>query len=144
MLDTAIDELLRYDSPVQLDGRYLLEDVEIGGKQLRAGAQVVAAVGAANHDPAAFSNPGKLDVGRKEKSHISFGRGDSLLPWCATGPAGGAHRIRSYFEEVQHDTTVGRAGSTDRRSFCAASRRCGSRWKGQLNCRRTPLSKLKL
>ena len=75
LLDTAIDELLRYDSPVQLDGRYLLEDVEIGGKKLRAGEQVVAAVGAANRDPAAFSNPETLDVGRKEKSHISFGRG---------------------------------------------------------------------
>ncbi len=75
LLDTAIDELLRYDSPVQLDGRYLLEDVEIGGKKLRAGEQVVAAVGAANRDPAAFSHPETLDVGRKEKSHISFGRG---------------------------------------------------------------------
>ena len=75
LLDSAIDELLRYDSPVQLDGRYLLEDVEIGGKKLRAGEQVVAAVGAANRDPDAFSNPETLDVGRKEKSHISFGRG---------------------------------------------------------------------
>lgn len=83
LLDTAIDELLRYDSPVQLDGRHLLEDVEIGGKQLRAGAQVVAAVGAANRDPVAFSNPGKLDVGRKEKSHISFGRG---IHFCLGAP----------------------------------------------------------
>ena len=83
MLDTAIDELLRYDSPVQLDGRHLLEDVEIGGKQLRAGAQVVAAVGAANRDPAAFSNPEKLDVGREERSHISFGRG---IHFCLGAP----------------------------------------------------------
>ena len=83
LLDTAIDELLRYDSPVQLDGRYLLEDVEIGGKQLRAGSQVVAAVGAANHDPAAFSNPEKLDIGRKEKSHVSFGRG---IHFCLGAP----------------------------------------------------------
>lgn len=75
LLDTAIDELLRYDSPVQLDGRHLLEDVEIAGKKLRAGEQVVAAVGAANRDPSAFSNPDALDIGRKEKSHISFGRG---------------------------------------------------------------------
>ncbi len=83
LLDTAIDELLRYDSPVQLDGRHLLEDVEIGGKQLWAGAQVVAAVGAANRDPAAFSNPEKLDVGREERSHISFGRG---IHFCLGAP----------------------------------------------------------
>lgn len=83
LLDTAIDELLRYDSPVQLDGRYLLEDVEIGGKQLRAGDQVVAAVGAANRDPEVFSNPETLDIGRREQSHISFGRG---IHFCLGAP----------------------------------------------------------
>ena len=75
LIDPAIDELLRYDSPVQLDGRTLLEDVEMGGKLMRAGQQVVGVVGAANRDPAAFSNPDRLDIRRQEKSHISFGRG---------------------------------------------------------------------
>ena len=75
LLDSAIDELLRYDSPVQLDGRKLVEDVEMGGKLMRAGQQVVAVIGAANRDPAAFSEPDRLDIGRQEKSHISFGRG---------------------------------------------------------------------
>ncbi len=75
LIDSAIDELLRYDSPVQLDGRTLLEDVEMGGKRMRAGQQVVGVVGAANRDPAAFSNPDMLDIRRHEKSHISFGRG---------------------------------------------------------------------
>ncbi len=75
LLEPAIDELLRYDSPVQLDGRTAREDVEIGGKLIRAGQQVVSVVGGANRDPAAFSEPDRLDIGRKEKSHISFGRG---------------------------------------------------------------------
>lgn len=75
LIDSAIDELLRYDSPVQLDGRTLVEDVEMGGKRMRAGQQVVAVVGAANRDPAAFTEPNRLDIGRQEKSHISFGRG---------------------------------------------------------------------
>lgn len=75
LLDSAIDEMLRYDSPVQLDGRTLVEDVEMGGKRMRAGQQVVAVIGAANRDPAAFSDPDSLDIGREEKSHISFGRG---------------------------------------------------------------------
>ena len=75
MIDTAINEFLRYDSPVQLDGRYVKEDVEIGGKRVRAGQRVINVIGAANRDPAVFSDPDALDIGRREKSHISFGRG---------------------------------------------------------------------
>jgi len=75
LIETAIDELLRYDSPVQLDGRTALEDVELRGKIIHTGQQVVSVVGAANRDPAAFSDPDRLDLGREEKSHISFGRG---------------------------------------------------------------------
>ena len=75
LMDTAINEFLRYDSPVQLDGRYVEEDVEIGGKRIRAGQRVISALGAANRDPEVFTNPDSLDITRKEKSHISFGRG---------------------------------------------------------------------
>ena len=75
LLEPAVDELLRYDSPVQLDGRVIREDVEMGGKRLRAGQKVIALLGAANRDPAAFENPDALDIGRKGKSHLSFGRG---------------------------------------------------------------------
>ena len=75
LMDTAIDEFLRYDSPVQIDGRYVREDLEIGGKKIRAGQRVISAIGAANRDPEAFTSPGSLDIGRREKSHISFGRG---------------------------------------------------------------------
>ena len=75
LLEPAVDELLRYDSPVQLDGRVVREDLELGGKRLRAGQKVIALLGAANRDPAAFENPEALDVGRVGKSHLSFGRG---------------------------------------------------------------------
>ena len=75
LLEPAVDELLRYDSPVQLDGRVVREDLELGGKRLRAGEKVIALLGAANRDPAAFANPDALDIGRTEKSHLSFGRG---------------------------------------------------------------------
>ena len=75
LLEPAVDELLRYDSPVQLDGRLVLEDLEMGGKRLRAGEKVIGLIGAANRDPAAFENPDVLDIGRTEKSHLSFGRG---------------------------------------------------------------------
>ena len=75
LLEPAVDELLRYDSPVQLDGRVVREDLEMGGRRLRAGEKVIALIGAANRDPAAFGNPEALDIGRGERSHLSFGRG---------------------------------------------------------------------
>ena len=75
LLESAVDELLRYDSPVQLDGRVVREDLEMGGKRLRAGQKAIALLGAANRDPAAFQDPDTLDFERKEKSHLSFGRG---------------------------------------------------------------------
>ena len=83
LLDPAVDELLRYDSPVQLDGRAAREDVEIGGKRIRAGDVVIAVLGAANRDPEAFDDPESLDVGRNGNSHLSFGRG---VHYCLGGP----------------------------------------------------------
>ncbi len=75
LMDNAINELLRYDSPVQLDGRRVVEDLEIGGKQIRAGQRVISMIGAANRDPSVFTNPDTLDITRQERSHMSFGRG---------------------------------------------------------------------
>ena len=75
LVGPAVDELLRYDSPVQLDGRMAIEDVEIGGKLIRPGQRVICLLGAANRDPSVFADPDALDVTRQEKSHLSFGRG---------------------------------------------------------------------
>ena len=75
LLDPAINELLRYDSPVQLDSRLVYDDVEVAGHRIRAGQRVICSIGAANRDPSVFSEPDKLDIGRNEKSHIAFGRG---------------------------------------------------------------------
>ncbi len=75
LLDAAVDEMLRYDSPVQLNGRFVREDVEIGGKRFRAGQRVITMIGAANRDPEVFDDPETMDICRPEKSHLSFGRG---------------------------------------------------------------------
>ena len=83
LLDPAVDELLRYDSPVQLNGRLVREDVEIGGKPIRAGEVVISAIGAANRDPEVFDHPETLDIGRRETSHLSFGRG---IHYCLGAP----------------------------------------------------------
>ena len=75
LIDSAIEELLRYDSPVQIDSRTALVDQVIDGKQIRRGQQVLLLIGAANRDPDAFSDPDVLDLSRTARSHMSFGRG---------------------------------------------------------------------
>lgn len=75
LIPTAIEELLRYDPPVQLDGRYVAEDVEIGGKAVERGSRLALLIGGANRDPDQFSDPETLDVTRDEGVNISFGRG---------------------------------------------------------------------
>ena len=75
LMSSAIEELLRYDSPVQTDGRTAMEDHELNGRPIRKGQGVVLLIGAANHDPQAFPDPDRLDLTRDPNSHISFGRG---------------------------------------------------------------------
>ena len=74
-IPAAVEELLRFDSPVQADFRGALEDCDVNGFPVRRGDHVVALIGAANHDPAVFDHPERLDFDRSEGSHISFGRG---------------------------------------------------------------------
>lgn len=71
----AVEELLRYDPPVQLTGRTMLEDVEMSGNVLEAGNFVILMLAAANRDPAVFVEPGSLDVTRRDNRHLSFGFG---------------------------------------------------------------------
>jgi cytochrome P450 len=71
----AVEELLRYDTPVQLTTRILKEDRVVGGRQLRAGEMVLLVLGAANRDPEQFADPDRLDVGRADVKHLSFGLG---------------------------------------------------------------------
>ena len=75
LIPAAIEELLRYDPPVQLDGRFLAEDAEIGGRQVKRHSRVALLLGGANRDPDQFSDPETLDVTRDEGPNISFGRG---------------------------------------------------------------------
>jgi hypothetical protein len=75
MIRTAVDELLRLDAPVHSMRRKATEDVEMGGKTIRAGDKALVMLMAANHDPAVFANPEDMDLGRKENYHIAFGSG---------------------------------------------------------------------
>ena len=75
LIPGAMEELLRYDSSVQMTGRSLLEDVELRGVALPKGANVVCFLGAANRDPEAFPDPDRLDVTRTKITPLSFGGG---------------------------------------------------------------------
>jgi cytochrome P450 len=75
LIPNAIEELLRYDSSVQLTGRAALEDVEIGGIPVAKGESVLCLLGAANRDPAAYPEPDRLDVTRANIRPLSFGGG---------------------------------------------------------------------
>jgi len=71
----ALEELLRYDSPVQLTSRIVKADCTLSGHRLRRGQQLVLLLGAANRDPAAFLDPERLDVTRTDVRHLSFSHG---------------------------------------------------------------------
>ena len=75
LLPGAARELLRFESPVQYTGRRVAADLVLHGQTLRRGDLVVALIGAANRDPARYTDPDRLDVTRKPGSVLSFGHG---------------------------------------------------------------------
>ncbi|MEC4888351.1 MAG: cytochrome P450 [Scytonema sp. PMC 1070.18] len=75
LLPNAIEELIRYDSPVQMVTRWAYADVEIGGKTIQRGDSVGLMLGSANRDPARFQNPDVLDLQREDSKHSGFGSG---------------------------------------------------------------------
>ncbi|HOZ57072.1 MAG TPA: cytochrome P450 [Nakamurella multipartita] len=72
----AVEEMIRWDGPLQLFERWVLDDgVEIGGRQLRVGDRIAMLFGSANRDPARFTDPDRFDIGRGDTGHIGFGGG---------------------------------------------------------------------
>jgi len=75
---SAVEEMLRYDGPIQLNNRRLLGPMALGGATLPAGTPITIGIGAANRDPSQFSDPERFDVARKPNRHIAFGQGDHV------------------------------------------------------------------
>ena len=73
LITLAVEELLRYESPIQHTARVAHEDFMLGGKLIRRGQSVVAVLAAGNRDPERFPNPDLLDVKRGDKGHLAFG-----------------------------------------------------------------------
>ena len=75
IIQSAVEEILRYDSPVQISGRIVTDNIEIGNQTIQAGENLVLCLGAANRDPAVFPNPDRFDINRSENNHLAFGDG---------------------------------------------------------------------
>ncbi|OXS33963.1 cytochrome P450 [Streptomyces sp. XY006] len=83
LVPSAVEELMRYDTPLQLFERWVLEDIEIGGTTIPRGAEIALLFGSANHDPEVFADPGRLDLARADNPHISFSAG---IHYCIGAP----------------------------------------------------------
>jgi cytochrome P450 len=83
LIASAVEELLRYDGPVQRTARVASDDATIGGRTIRKGDMVMPFIGAADRDPAQFSDPDRLDLARGDNRHIAFGWG---IHFCLGAP----------------------------------------------------------
>jgi cytochrome P450 len=75
LMPNAVEEFLRFDSPVQVTDRVITEDLDFRGQRFRRGQLAVCLIGAANHDPARFPDPDRLDLARGDRGHLAFGLG---------------------------------------------------------------------
>lgn len=83
LVGTAVEELMRYDTPLQLFERWVLDEIEVDGTVIPRGSEVALLFGSANHDPAVFAEPETLDLARPENPHISFSAG---IHYCIGAP----------------------------------------------------------
>jgi cytochrome P450 len=83
LIGTAVEELLRYDGPVERTARIPSADTTIDGRKIEAGEMVMPFIGAADRDPAQFPDPDRLDITRSDNRHVAFGMG---IHFCLGAP----------------------------------------------------------
>ncbi len=103
----AVDELLRYDSPVQVASRIARNDLVLGGVRVRKGQQALVVLGAANRDPARYPNPDRLDLTRTGAAHLAFGNG----PHFCVGAGLARLEAQETFSRLTQSIPRPRAGS---------------------------------
>ena len=83
LINSAVEELLRYDSPVQRLERFATHEFELGRHCIQAGQRLWPMLGAANRDPTQFANPDRLDIRRQPNPHLAFAHG---VHFCVGAP----------------------------------------------------------
>jgi cholest-4-en-3-one 26-monooxygenase len=97
LMPTAVEEMLRYVSPIMYFRRTASRDTEIHGQQIKQGDKVTLWYGSANRDPEAFADPNTFDIGRSPNAHVAFGAGG---PHFCLGASLARLEIRLMFEEI--------------------------------------------
>jgi cytochrome P450 len=106
LVPRAVDELLRFDTPLQMFERWVLEDAEICGVPVPKGAELGLLFGSANRDPAVFDQPDRLDVAREPNPHLTFGAGTH---YCIGAPLGRLELELSFATLLRRLPTLGLA-----------------------------------
>jgi cytochrome P450 len=102
LIKTAVEEFLRYDSPVQRASRIVTEDLEIEGQKIKKGDRVFMILGAANRDPVQFENPSILDIARTHNPHLAFGGGSHFCIGAALSRLEGQVAIGTFIKRFSH------------------------------------------
>lgn len=103
LLPSAVEELMRYDTPLQMFERWVLDDIEIAGTVLPRGSELALLFGSANRDPARFENADLLDLARADNAHITFGAG---IHFCLGAPLARIELAASFGELLRQAPTL--------------------------------------
>lgn len=100
LIPSAVEEILRFDSPAQINVKMAKEELVIGGKSIAAGDPVCAVIGAANRDPEVFPDPDRLDVGRADNRHVTFSQGPHYCIGAAMARVEAQEILRALLERL--------------------------------------------
>ncbi|MGW1986046.1 cytochrome P450 [Streptomyces collinus] len=112
LVPAAVEELMRYDTPLQLFERWVLDDIEIDGTTIPRGAEIAMLFGSANHDPSVFTAPERLDIGRGDNPHISFSAG---IHYCIGAPLARIELAASMTALLERAPTLNLAAEPERK-----------------------------
>ncbi|MFE4577779.1 cytochrome P450 [Streptomyces chartreusis] len=112
LIPSAIEELMRYDTPLQLFERWVLDEIEIDGTTIPRGAEIAMLFGSANHDPEVFEAPAALDLTRKDNPHISFSAG---IHYCIGAPLARIELAASMSALLEQAPTLRAAADPERK-----------------------------
>ncbi|MFL4949109.1 cytochrome P450 [Streptomyces sp. MMS24-I31] len=112
LIPSAVEELMRYDTPLQLFERWVLDEIEIDGTTIPRGAEIAMLFGSANHDPEVFSAPERLDLTRRDNPHISFSAG---IHYCIGAPLARIELAASMAALLERAPALALAGEPERK-----------------------------